>query len=532
MRTRAQRIRLLLAGCVWAGTAAAEMPDAAVRRFYDALQDRRCEEAVELRSGYTVEQCLAHLPGARVQASLTAGSTQVAVVDLVIDYPQGQAGHAFRGFVTLQAGADGWVIDGTSFQAGGGMETLRDYLASSRYPQLRAMGAGMATQPTADPAATPAMPPPEVPVAQLRTEGAAPVPPKHPPPRAVETLDLTVEPGAPVPEPLALPDPGPSEPPPLVVAPDAPPLPAAGSILDACWTPAELQGRPGERKIKHPLPADQGPPARIAPRSPNPPLGQYCARSLRSVTPTGGEQLIALTFDLCEQADDVTGYDADLVDTLRAHRVKATFYAGGEWMRSHPERAMQLMADPLLEIGNHAWTHGNLRVLKGAQMQEQIHWTQAQYELLRDELLARPCAAPFAAEADRHIPRLPTTFRFPYGTCSEESLRAVAAAGLYPVQWSIVSGDPAKGQTAAQIVKTVLAGLRPGSIVVAHGNGRGWHTAEALKALIPAIRQRSYRFVTVSELTASGTPVMTEQCYEVKPGDNLRYDKLFGKGTE
>ncbi|MBV5273922.1 MAG: hypothetical protein JZU52_09845, partial [Lamprocystis purpurea] len=83
-----------------------------------------------------------------------------------------------------------------------------------------------------------------------------------------------------------------------------------------------------------------------------------------------------------------------------------------------------------------------------------------------------------------------------------------------------------------QIVKAVLTSLKPGAIVIAHGNGRGRHTAEALTTLIPAIRKRGYRFVTVSELIAAGTPHLVDECYEVKPGDNRRYDKLFGKGTE
>ncbi|MGB7550306.1 MAG: hypothetical protein WBM15_01930, partial [Chromatiaceae bacterium] len=150
----------------------------------------------------------------------------------------------------------------------------------------------------------------------------------------------------------------------------------------------------------------------------------------------------------------------------------------------------------------------------------------------RDQLLALPCAAPLAASEGPLSPRVPETFRFPYGTCNSESLQAVAAAGLYPMQWNIVTGDPAKGQTAARIVNTVMSQLKPGSIVVAHGNGRGWHTAEALKTLIPALLKQGYRFVTVSELLQAGTPVTAKQCYEVREGDNLRYDKLFGKGTQ
>jgi peptidoglycan/xylan/chitin deacetylase (PgdA/CDA1 family) len=67
-----------------------------------------------------------------------------------------------------------------------------------------------------------------------------------------------------------------------------------------------------------------------------------------------GDQPVALTFDLCEQADDVTGYDRRIVNRLRDEGVRATFFAGGKWMRSHEEKAQQLMADPRFEIGNQA----------------------------------------------------------------------------------------------------------------------------------------------------------------------------------
>ena len=42
-----------------------------------------------------------------------------------------------------------------------------------------------------------------------------------------------------------------------------------------------------------------------------------------------------------------TGYDAEIIDFLREKRIPATLFMGGKWMRSHSERAMQLMADPL-----------------------------------------------------------------------------------------------------------------------------------------------------------------------------------------
>jgi peptidoglycan/xylan/chitin deacetylase (PgdA/CDA1 family) len=311
----------------------------------------------------------------------------------------------------------------------------------------------------------------------------------------------------------------------------------SSAILNACWTDSELAGHPTDQRIqKQASRGLAGPPADAVQAAARalPPVSPGRRGSIRGVEPADPEaHLLALTFDLCESANERTGYQADLVDLLRRERVPSTFFAGGKWMHSHPEQTMQLMADPLFEIGNHAWTHGNLRVLRGEEMREQILWTQAEYHLLRDQLAARQCAQAAGSEALARIPRYPTSFRFPFGTCRDESLAAVADAGLAAIQWSIVTGDPARAQTAERIVQGVLAGAsgQRGAIVVAHANGRGWHTTEALARLIPMLRKRGYRFVRVSELLAAGEPQVAQTCYELQPGDNARYDRLFGRGT-
>jgi peptidoglycan/xylan/chitin deacetylase (PgdA/CDA1 family) len=46
----------------------------------------------------------------------------------------------------------------------------------------------------------------------------------------------------------------------------------------------------------------------------------------------------------------------------------------------------------------------------------------------------------------------------------------------------------------------VLRDVRAGSIVLFHANGRGWHTAEALRILVPELRTRGFELVTVAEL--------------------------------
>ena len=47
---------------------------------------------------------------------------------------------------------------------------------------------------------------------------------------------------------------------------------------------------------------------------------------------------------------------------------------------------------------------------------------------------------------------------------------------------------------------------------------------EALARLVPKLRGEGYRFVTVPELLASGTPQAASECFIERPGDTLRYD--------
>jgi peptidoglycan-N-acetylglucosamine deacetylase len=68
-----------------------------------------------------------------------------------------------------------------------------------------------------------------------------------------------------------------------------------------------------------------------------------------------------------------------------------------------------------------------------------------------------------------------------------------------------------------------LKRARPGSIVIAHANGKGRETARALPLFVPKLLAQGYRFVTVDELLAAGTPVAAKTCYEMRPGDNDHY---------
>jgi peptidoglycan-N-acetylglucosamine deacetylase len=288
-------------------------------------------------------------------------------------------------------------------------------------------------------------------------------------------------------------------------------------VLQSCWAPADLAGRPEEKLSQWtheqtPLPA-----AKLPAATPSPVMG-----TVRRVKLPPGKKLVALTFDLCEAASEVAGYDGGVIDYLRAEKVKATLFAGGKWLVHHSERGGQLLADPLFEIGTHGWSHANLHLATKPVLDTEIGGGVAAFTEATKALTTRACARN-SADLTR-IPKAPKLFRFPFGTCNPEGLAAAATEGQLAIQWDVVTGDPDKHITAEAIARAVLAETKPGSIIVAHANGRGGHTAEALPLFVPQLRARGYEFVTVSELLAAGTPEIAPSCYERHPGDNDRYD--------
>ena len=261
---------------------------------------------------------------------------------------------------------------------------------------------------------------------------------------------------------------------------------------------------------RHAVPNNPAPPERTVPEQVLPPLPVQDEGTIRRVATK--EKVAALTFDLCELSTMTTGYDAEIIDFLREKRIPATLFMGGKWMRSHSERAMQLMADPLFEIGNHGWSHGNFGIMSEKAMLEQIRWTQAEYELLREEILKRARAEGRSVE----LPEAVTLFRLPYGRCTDKALALLAREGLQVIQWSVVAETPQDNAVHGMGAR-VAGQVRPGAIILFHANLVPKGSAFMLKET-----------VTVGELLKLGEPQRTRDGYFNKLGDNLSLDTHFG----
>ena len=209
----------------------------------------------------------------------------------------------------------------------------------------------------------------------------------------------------------------------------------------------------------------------------------------------------------------------EVVNFLRERGIPATLFMGGKWMRTHSRRVKQIMTEgELFEIGNHNWSHGNCALLSEEGLRAQILWTQAEYELLREE----------AGVTD--IPEVPELFRLPYGRNNERALKVIAELGMRVVQWDIAAeaGDNSNPKRARRSAKIVVGMTRPGSILLFHANSVPKGTVNLLREVVDILEGEGYEFVKVSELLQMGEVETVRDGYFSRPKDNYALDKKFG----
>jgi peptidoglycan/xylan/chitin deacetylase (PgdA/CDA1 family) len=192
------------------------------------------------------------------------------------------------------------------------------------------------------------------------------------------------------------------------------------------------------------------------------------------------QPLVALTFDVGQTPDNPAGFDEVIFSALTEHDAPATFFLGGDWMRTHITETRRLDDNPLFELGNHSWSHPDMRELDETALTSEILRTQdIMFQITGHQTLL---------------------FRLPSGFYNDLVLSVAAWRGLYTIQWDVVTADPVPDNTAENILKLVKERVQNGSIIVMHANGRGWHTGEALPSIIEYLRGEGYCLVTVSQM--------------------------------
>ena len=199
---------------------------------------------------------------------------------------------------------------------------------------------------------------------------------------------------------------------------------------------------------------------------------------------------VALTFDVGQTPDNPAGFDEGIYNALIDYDAPATFFLGGDWMRTHISETRALANNPLFELGNHSWSHPDMRELSEPKIAAEILRTQdIMYQITGQQT---------------------ALFRLPSGFYNDLTLSVAARLGMYTIQWDVVTADPVPDNSAENIFRIVRERVQNGSIIIMHANGRGWHTAEALPLMIPYLREQGYCLVTISQLI--GVALAPENC--------------------
>jgi len=191
---------------------------------------------------------------------------------------------------------------------------------------------------------------------------------------------------------------------------------------------------------------------------------------------------IALTFD---DGPDPR-WTPRIAAELRRFHVPATFFVVGSEVVRHPDLVRELHREGF-ELGNHTFTHADVSSLPG--------WEQRLQVGLTDNALAGTVGI---------RPRL---FRPPYssvpGGVSPGQARAYErlARDGYDVVLTDLDGEDWRRPGVDSIVASATPQGNRGGIILLHdGGGDRSQTVRAVGRLVPALRARGFRFVTVSQL--------------------------------
>jgi peptidoglycan/xylan/chitin deacetylase (PgdA/CDA1 family) len=188
--------------------------------------------------------------------------------------------------------------------------------------------------------------------------------------------------------------------------------------------------------------------------------------------------VVALTFDGGASDAGVPS----ILATLSQQGVRATFFVTGDFARRYPARVQAMAAAGHL-VGNHSDTHPDFTTLSAvAQIGE----------------LARAQAAIVALTGADPAP----WFRFPFGASNSTGVATVNAQGYATIGWTVDTlgwKGTSGGQSADSVVARVVAGARPGEIVLLHvgANPDDGTTldADALPTVIARLRAGGYGFI-------------------------------------
>jgi peptidoglycan/xylan/chitin deacetylase (PgdA/CDA1 family) len=184
--------------------------------------------------------------------------------------------------------------------------------------------------------------------------------------------------------------------------------------------------------------------------------------------------MVALTFD-----DGPSGNATPrILEKLKEHNARGTFFMVGQKAEKHKDLIRQMVRQKC-EVANHTYDHTLMNKVKPEELASQLERTN---QVVSDAcgvtpVLMRPCG----------------------GVKNEAGMGVVGAISMPAVLWSIDTLDW-KTRDPESTIRAVLDHVKDGDIILMHDLYDA--TADASDTIIPALVERGFQLVTVSELAS------------------------------
>jgi len=189
------------------------------------------------------------------------------------------------------------------------------------------------------------------------------------------------------------------------------------------------------------------------------------------------EKIIYLTFD--------AGYDngctAPILDALKKHDVKATFFLVGNFIEKNPELVKRMVNEGHI-VGNHTRNHPDMSKISSAEeFAKEITALENEYKSLTGKELLK-------------------IYRPPQGKFSEENLKLANSMGYKTFFWSLAYVDwyENKQPTKDEAFSKLLTRIHPGAIVLLHSTSKT--NAEILDELLTKWKEMGYTFKNLDSI--------------------------------
>lgn len=159
-----------------------------------------------------------------------------------------------------------------------------------------------------------------------------------------------------------------------------------------------------------------------------------------------------------------------VLDILKQHSIKATFFCVGDNVNKHPELYARILNEGH-SVGNHTYNHVN-------------GWNTDTNEYLEN---TEKCAQLVKSKL----------FRPPYGKLKPTQIKRITA-NYSIIMWDILSGDYDKNITPERCLLNVINNIRNGSIIVFHDNIKAKDNLQyTLPKFIEYALEKGYDFGTL-----------------------------------